>query len=66
VQVVVQEAPDRAKADYIAARRGGLVAAIGDEELVLDPGTPTDKQAPLKLTRDEKLAKLAAWLNGAK
>jgi hypothetical protein len=66
VQVVVQEAADRAKAEYIAARRGTLVAAIGDEELVLDPGTPTDKQAPLKLTRDEKLAKLAAWLSGAK
>ena len=29
---------------------------------MLDPATPTGKQAPLKLTRDEKLAKLAAWL----
>jgi hypothetical protein len=66
VQIVVQEAPDRAKAEYIVARRGSLVAAVGDEELVLDPATPTEKQAPLKLTRDEKLAKLGAWLSGAK
>lgn len=66
VQIVVQEAPERAKAEYIVARRGTLVAGIGDEELVLDPGTPTDKQAPLKLTRDEKMAKLAAWLAGVK
>ncbi len=66
VQVAVQEAPDRARADYIVARRGTLVAAVGDEELVLDPSTPTEKQAPLKLTRDEKLIKLAAWLNGAR
>ena len=62
VQVLVQEAPDRAKAEYVVARKGTMVAAVGDEELVLDPATPTDKQAPLKLTRDEKIQKLAAWL----
>jgi hypothetical protein len=66
VQVVVQEAPDRAKAEYVVARRGSLVAAIGDEELVLDPATPSDKLAPLKLTKDEKLAKLTAWISGPK
>jgi hypothetical protein len=62
--VSVQEAPDRAKAEYVVSRRGTLVAAIGDEELVLDPTTPNDKQAPLKLTRDEKIAALSAWLAG--
>jgi hypothetical protein len=62
VQVVVQEAPDRAKAEYIVARRANLVAAVGDEELVLDPGTPNEKQASLKLTHDEKLARLTTWL----
>jgi hypothetical protein len=66
VHVVMQEAPDRAKAEYVVARRGSLVAAVGDEELVLDPGTPSDKLAPLKLTRDEKMAKLAGWLAGGK
>jgi hypothetical protein len=66
VQVIVQEAADRAKAEYLVARHGALVAAVGDEELVLDPGTPSEKLAPLKLTRDEKLAKLAGWISGAK
>ena len=66
VQLVVQEAPERAKADYVVARRGGLVVGIGDEELVLDPTTPADKQAPLRLTREEKMGKLAAWLAGVK
>jgi hypothetical protein len=66
VQVVVQEAPERAKAEYIVARRGALVAGIGDEELVLDPTTPADKQAPLRLTRDEKMARLAAWITSIK
>ena len=62
VQVVLQEAPDRAKAEYVVERRATTVAAIGDEELVLDPATPSDKLAPLKLTKDEKVQKLAAWL----
>jgi hypothetical protein len=62
VQVVLQEAPDRAKAEYIVARKGTLVAAVGDEELVLDPSVPSEKQAPLKLTKDEKIQKLATWL----
>jgi hypothetical protein len=62
VQVVIQEAPDRAKAEYVVARRGTTVAGVGDEELVLDPSTPSDKLAHLKLTKDEKIQKLAAWL----
>jgi uncharacterized protein DUF6599 len=66
VQAILQEAPDRAKAEYVVARKGGLVAAVGDEELVLDPSTPTDKQAPLKLTKDEKVMKLSEWLASTK
>jgi hypothetical protein len=66
VRVVVQEAPDRAKADYIVSRKGSLVAAVGDEELVLDPSTPTEQQAPLKLTKDEKLQHLGEWLAASK
>jgi hypothetical protein len=62
VQVTLQEARDRAKAEYIVARKGTLVAGVGDEELVLDPSTPAEKQAVVKLTKDEKIAKLAAWL----
>jgi hypothetical protein len=66
VQIVVQEAAERAKAEYIVARKGALVAGIGDEELVLDPATPAEKQAPLRLTREEKMGKLASWLAGVK
>jgi hypothetical protein len=65
VLAVVQEAPDRAKAEYVVARRGALVAAVGDEELVLDPSTPTEKLAPLRLTKDEKVQKLSEWLAAA-
>jgi hypothetical protein len=66
VHAVVQEGPDRAKAEYVIARKGTVVAAVGDEELVLDPSTPTDKQAPLKLTKEEKVQRLSEWLAGAK
>lgn len=62
VQVTIQEAPDRAKAEYVVARKGTGVYGIGDEELVLDPSTPTDKLASRKLAHDEKLTKLGAWL----
>jgi hypothetical protein len=62
VAVTLQEAPDRAKAEYIVARKGALVLAVGDEELVLDPALPADKTSGLVLTRDEKVQKLAAWL----
>ena len=65
VQVVLQEAADRPKAEYVVARRGALVAAVGDEELVLDASMPNDKQGALKLTKDEKVQKLAAWLGGS-
>ncbi len=62
VQFTVQEGADRAKAEYLVARKGALVLAVGDEELVLEPGAPNEKTAPLKLTRDEKLQKLTGWL----
>jgi hypothetical protein len=66
VQVLLQEAPDRAKAEYVVARKGAMVVGVGDEELVLDPATPSEKLAPLKLTREEKTQRLAAWLATAK
>jgi hypothetical protein len=62
VVVALQEADDRAKAEYLVARKGPRVLAVGDEELVLEPGASTDKLAPLKLTRDEKMQKLSALL----
>jgi hypothetical protein len=62
VEVVLQEGSDRAKPQYVVTRRGTLVAAVGDEELVLDPTKPTDQQAPLKLTKEEKIRKLSDWI----
>jgi hypothetical protein len=67
----LQEAPDRPKAEYIVARKGSKVLAVGDEELVLEQReqreqreqvAPSDKSAPQKLTKDEKAKKLAAWV----
>jgi hypothetical protein len=63
VLLIIQEAPDRAKAEYVVARRGASLFGIGDEELVLDPSMSSDRLAPLKLTKDEKVAKLTAWLS---
>jgi hypothetical protein len=60
--VVLQEAPERAKAEFVVARRGSLVAAVGDEELVLDPDASAETAASLKLSGSEKTQKLAAWL----
>jgi len=62
VQITLQEAADRARPDYIIARKGLLVAGVGDEELVLDPSMSADKQGARKLTKNQKIAKLAAWL----
>jgi hypothetical protein len=62
VHLFLQEAADRPKAEYVVARKGAVVASVGDEELVLDPNTPAEKLAALKLTKDEKIQKLAAWL----
>jgi hypothetical protein len=62
VQVVLQEADDRAKAEYLVSRKGTRVVAVGDEELVLEPRASADKLAPLKLTKDEKMQKLLALL----
>jgi hypothetical protein len=62
VQVVLQEADDRAKAEYVVSRKGTRVVAVGDEELVLEPGASAETLAALKLTKDEKMQKLSALL----
>jgi hypothetical protein len=62
VHVMLQEAADRPRAEYVVARKGPVLLAVGDEELLLDPSTPAEKLAALKLTKDEKIQKLAAWL----
>jgi hypothetical protein len=65
VQVVVQESKDGPKAEYVFARKGTLVAGVGDEELVLNASEPLDKQAGVRLTRDEKLGMLKALMSAS-
>jgi hypothetical protein len=64
----VEEGKDRPSgqgAEYVFARKGNLVAGVGDDETALAAENDKDKQAKLKLTRDEKVAKLKAWLAAA-
>ncbi len=56
VVVVLQEAPGRPKCEYVFGRKGAQILGVGDEDLVLDAKAPADQQAPLKLTKDEKIA----------
>ena len=60
--IVAQATPDAQKTEWVIARKGALVAGVGDEELVLQAGEPLDKQADVRLTKDEKIAHLRAWL----
>jgi hypothetical protein len=65
VHVVVQPSPEAAKAEYVIARKGSLIAGAGDEDLLIHAGDPPEKQAAARLTKDEASAKLKAWLAGA-
>jgi hypothetical protein len=59
--VTIQEAADLPKADYIFARKGNAIFGVGDEVLSA-PKDGADKSGSWKLTRDEKMAKVLAWL----
>ena len=48
--------------DYIFARKGALIAGVGDEELAI---APAEKAPMTRLSRDEKVARLKAWLSAA-
>jgi len=54
---IVLQAPERPKADYLFARRGALIGGVTDEELATVSAT--------SLTKDEKIARLRAWLSAA-
>jgi hypothetical protein len=45
--------------DYVFAKRGALVAGVGDEELA---PAAADNPTVRRLSKDEKLARLKAWL----
>jgi hypothetical protein len=55
VEVVLQASPERAKIDWIIARKGPNVMGVGDEEFA-------SEDASLRLTKDEKIAKLRSEL----
>ena len=65
VHVVVQPTPEAAKAEYVVVRKGSLLAAAGDEDLLIKAGDSPEKQAAARLTKDEAIAKLKAWLTSA-
>ena len=50
--------PDAPHKDYVFARKGPWVVGIGDEELA-NPAAPTK---PVRLSKDEKIARLKSWL----
>ena len=55
VQVVLQPSPERAKIEWIVARKGDTVIGVGDEEFVAqDP--------KMRLTKEEKTDKIRASL----
>jgi len=62
LHMVIQDAPDRPKDEYVIARKGAVILGVGDEDLVMKPGEAADKQNDLRLTKDEKVTRLRAWL----
>jgi hypothetical protein len=60
--LIVQEGKDRPKSEYLFARKGARVLGVGDEELVTQPAEREGKGVAIRLSKDEKLAKLKAAL----
>ena len=60
--LLLQESKTSPKVEWVFARKGPTIMAVGDEELVLTPGQPLDAQKNVRLTKDEKIAKLKASL----
>ena len=57
LQVVNGGVRETPKTEWVYARKGAQVIAFGDEELVIAAGQPLDKQASVRLSKDEKVAK---------
>ena len=76
VIAMLPDASERSRTAYVIARKGTLVAAIGDEEFVTGPepgrsAAPGEADGgreaphpsiPVKLSKEEKIAKLASWV----
>jgi hypothetical protein len=48
--------------EWVLARKGNLVVGIGDESFALKGDLPLDKQPEVRLSKDEKIAKLRSLL----
>ena len=53
------------KSEWLLARRGAAVLGVGDETLVLRAGMPTEEREKRTLSREEKSARLADYLEKA-
>ena len=59
---VVPGASGTPATEWVLARKGNLVVGIGDESFALKADLPLDKQADVRLGKDDKVAKLRALL----
>lgn len=48
--------------EWVLARKGSLVVGVGDESFALKADLPLDKQSDVRLSKDDKIAKLSALL----
>lgn len=59
VLITIKDPPDATtKVEWVIARKGALVAGIGPEPL-------TDSDATTKVTKDDKVSHLRAWINSS-
>jgi len=59
VLIAIKDPPDAlTKNEYVIARKGALIAGVGGEPL-------TDSDATTKVTKDDKVSHLRAWLNSS-
>ncbi|CAN5209541.1 hypothetical protein BH09MYX1_BH09MYX1_12390 [soil metagenome] len=50
------------KVEWVFVRKGNLVVGVGDEPRVFKVGVPLDRQTDVRLSKDEKIAKVRALL----
>jgi hypothetical protein len=62
VVAMLQDASERPRTAYVIARKGTLVAAIADEEFATGPEPGGDAQPSVRLSKEEKIAKLTNWV----
>lgn len=64
VHVALAEKADQARVEFVFARVGAAIVGIGDVDASGKPGATPESLALLRLTKDEKLARLKPWVLG--